>query len=57
MRKKSVHVILMASVLIFSSIAGCLANEETDEENGDDKEAVAGVEGSGGEGLMFRVES
>ena len=32
MRTKSVHVILMASVLIFSSIAGCLANEETDEE-------------------------
>ena len=34
MRKKSMHVILMASVLVFSSIAGCLGNDdEKDEES------------------------
>ena len=40
MRKKSMHVVLMASVLIFSSIAGCLANEATDEENDVDKATI-----------------
>ena len=28
MRKKSMHVVLMASVLVFSSIAGCLGNDD-----------------------------
>ena len=32
MRKKSMHVVLMASVLVFSSIAGCLGNVDDDEE-------------------------
>ena len=32
MRKKSMHVILMASVLVFSSIAGCLGNDDEKEE-------------------------
>ena len=34
------HVVLMASVLIFSSIAGCLANEATDEENDVEKATI-----------------
>ena len=33
MRKKSMHVILMASVLVFSSIAGCLGNDDEKEED------------------------
>ena len=37
MRKKSMHVVLVASVLIFSSIAGCLA---TDEENDVEKATI-----------------
>jgi ABC-type Zn uptake system ZnuABC Zn-binding protein ZnuA len=32
MRKKSMHVVLMASVLVFSSIAGCLGNVDDDQE-------------------------
>ena len=40
MRKKSMHVVLIASVLIFSSIAGCLANEATDEENDVEKATI-----------------
>ena len=32
MRKKSMHVVLMASILVFSSIAGCLGNDDDDEE-------------------------
>ena len=33
MRKKSMHVVLMASVLVFSSIAGCLGNDDEKEED------------------------
>ena len=33
MRKKSMHVVLMASVLVFSSIAGCLGNDDDKEED------------------------
>ena len=32
MRKKSMHVVLMASVLVFSSIAGCLGDVEDEKE-------------------------
>ena len=32
MRKKSMHVVLMASVLVFSSIAGCLGGDDDAEE-------------------------
>ena len=32
MRKKSMHVILMATVLIFSSLAGCLGTEDSEDE-------------------------
>ncbi|MEC7253550.1 MAG: zinc ABC transporter substrate-binding protein, partial [Candidatus Thermoplasmatota archaeon] len=32
MRKKSMHVVLMASVLVFSSIAGCLGKVDDDED-------------------------
>ena len=46
MRKKSMHVVLMASVLVFSSIAGCLGNVDDDEAGerihfGDLKKCVA----------------
>ena len=33
MRKKSMHVVLMASILVFSSIAGCLGDVDDEEES------------------------
>ncbi len=32
MRKKSMHVVLMASLLVFSSIAGCLGNDDDEDD-------------------------